>query len=100
MVTSKKKTANSRLSEKARYFVYILLCGDGSLYTGITNNLERRFEAHKNGKGGHYTRSREVVKFVYTEEQPNRSLASKREAEIKSWSKEDKLALIKAKATE
>ncbi|MCB9818687.1 GIY-YIG nuclease family protein [Candidatus Nomurabacteria bacterium] len=77
------------------YFVYILLCGDGSLYTGITNNLERRFEAHKNGKGGHYTRARKVVKFVYTEEHSSRSLALKREAEIKSWKKEDKLILIK-----
>jgi len=78
------------------YFVYILECDDGSLYTGITNNLERRLEAHQSGKGGRYTRGRNVVKFVYTEEQPNRSSASKREAEIKSWRREDKLALIKS----
>ncbi len=81
------------------YFVYILECGDGSLYTGITNNLERRFAAHQNGKGGHYTRGRQVVKFLYTEEHPNRSSASKREAEIKSWHREDKLALIKVNGT-
>ena len=76
------------------YFVYILECGDGSLYTGITTDLERRFAAHQKGQGGHYTRSRQVVKFVYTEEHPNRSEASKREAEIKKWRKERKLELI------
>ncbi len=76
------------------YFVYILLCADGSLYTGITNDLPRRFLAHKNGQGGHYTRSRQVVKFVYTEEHQSRSAALKREAEIKSWRKEKKLELV------
>ena len=77
------------------YFVYILECGDGSLYTGITNDLERRFAAHQKGLGGHYTRGRQVVKFVYTEEHPNRSEATKREAEIKKLRKERKLELIK-----
>lgn len=77
------------------YFVYILECDDGTLYTGITNNLERRFEAHQSGKGGRYTRGRKVVKFVYTEELKDRSSASKREAEIKRWRKEAKFALIK-----
>ena len=76
------------------YFVYILLCKDGSLYTGITNDLERRFIAHQKGQGGHYTRSRQVVKFVYTEEHQSRSSALKREAEIKGWRKEKKLELI------
>jgi len=76
------------------YFVYILLCSDGSLYTGITNNLDRRLLAHQNGKGGNYTRSRPGVKFVYIESHSNRSLASKREAQIKSWRRENKLALI------
>lgn len=76
------------------YFVYILLCGDDSLYTGITNDLKKRLLAHQTGKGGHYTRSREVVKFVYTEEHQSRSSALKREAEIKSFRKEKKLKLI------
>lgn len=76
------------------YFVYILECGDRSLYTGITNDLKRRFEQHKNKEGGHYTSSKQVVKVVYTEEHPNRSSALKREAEIKSWRREKKLALI------
>ena len=78
------------------YFVYILKCGDGSLYTGITNDLERRFAAHQKGQGGHYTKARKVVAFVHTEEHPDRSSALKREAEIKRWPKERKLALIRS----
>ncbi len=76
------------------YFVYILKCGDKSLYTGITTDLKRRFEEHKSGAGGHYTRAKKVVKIVYTEEQPNRSAALKRETEIKRLTREQKLALI------
>lgn len=77
------------------YFLYILKCADGSLYTGITTDLARRFEEHKNKKGGHYTSAHKVLKIAYREEHPNRSSASKREAEIKSWPKEKKLELIK-----
>lgn len=76
------------------YLVYILECGDGSLYTGITNNLERRFIEHTNKKGGHYTSSKKIIKIVYTENHLNRSLALKREAEIKSWRREKKIQLI------
>ena len=76
------------------YYVYILLCGDGSLYTGITNDLKKRLLAHQIGKGGHYTRSREAVKFVYAEKQKSRSSALKREAEIKKLKKEQKQKLI------
>ncbi len=77
------------------YHVYILKCKDNTLYTGITNDLSRRFSEHKNGKGGHYTRSRGVKKLLYTKECPDRSSALKREAEIKSWTREKKLDLIK-----
>jgi len=77
------------------YFVYILKCRDGSLYTGITTDLKRRLEQHKSGKGGHYTRSRKVIGIVYSERHPNRSVASKREAEIKGWSREKKLNLLR-----
>lgn len=76
------------------YFVYILECKDGSLYTGITTDVKRRFDEHKRGIGGHYTRAKGVVKVVYTEKHPDRSSASKREAEIKGWPREKKLALI------
>lgn len=76
------------------YFVYILACDDDTLYTGITTNLERRFLQHKNGKGANYTRSRNVLGFVYVEQQNDRSSALKREAEIKSWNKTKKVDFI------
>jgi len=77
------------------YYVYILECLDKSLYTGITTDIKRRFAEHKAKEGGAYTRSRKVVKIVYTEKQPDRSSASKREAEIKKLTKAKKLKLIK-----
>jgi putative endonuclease len=76
------------------YFVYILECKDGSLYTGITTDLKRRFREHKNKEGGHYTSAKGVVRIVHSEQHPNRSSASKREAEIKSWRREKKQALF------
>lgn len=76
------------------YYVYLILCEDNSIYTGITNNLERRFKEHSEGKGGHYT-SRGVVQFLHSEKVKTRSRALKREAEIKSWPREKKLNLVK-----
>ena len=67
----------------------------GSFYTGITTNVERRFDEHKSGAGGHYTSSKEVTRIVYTEEYPDRSSALKREKQIKGWRREKKLELIK-----
>jgi putative endonuclease len=81
-------------SKGSAYIVYIIECADGSLYTGITTDLKRRFAEHQKGVGGHYTRSRGVKKLVYNEKQPNRSLASRREAEIKRLTREQKLSLI------
>ena len=77
------------------YYVYIIECKDGSLYTGITTDVERRFQEHKNGTGGHYTKAKQAVKVVYSQKYPDRSSALKREAEIKSWSRRKKLELIK-----
>ena len=77
------------------YFLYIIECGDGSLYTGITTNVDRRLSEHKKGKGGHYTSSRKVIKLLYTERKKNRSSALKREAEIKKLTREQKLKLAK-----
>ncbi|MCR4328341.1 MAG: GIY-YIG nuclease family protein [Patescibacteria group bacterium] len=77
------------------YFVYLMECTDGSLYTGITTNLERRFEEHVSRHGGNYTRAHKARRIVYTEEYPSRSEALKREAEIKSWQRKKKLMLIK-----
>lgn len=79
------------------YYLYILECKDGTLYTGITTDVVRRFNEHKNKKGGHYTSAKEAVRVVYTEEHPNRSEASKREAEIKGFAREKKLCLIQQK---
>ena len=76
------------------YFVYVLECKDGTLYTGVTTDLKRRLEEHKKGVGGNYTRSHGAKRFVYTERAASRSTAQKREAEIKSWSRQKKKNLI------
>ena len=73
------------------WFVYILLCADGSFYTGCTNNLEKRLLDHKNGKGGHYTKAKKAIKIIYSEELSTHSNALKREAEIKRWSRNKKI---------
>lgn len=77
------------------WVVYILQCGDGTLYTGVTNNLELRLKKHSGGTGAKYTRGRGPFKIMLSEQHPDRAMASKREAEIKSLSKSAKLALIK-----
>ena len=77
------------------YFVYILKCKDGTLYTGITTDLERRLAEHKSGKGASYTRARKAGTIVYSEKKKNRSTASKREAEIQSWTRARKLAFVR-----
>lgn len=79
------------------YFVYILRCGDDSLYTGSTNDVERRLATHQSGKGAKYTRSRPPVALVYRETLPDRSAALRREWEIKGLSREKKLELIAKK---
>ena len=77
------------------YFIYLLECNDGSIYTGITNDVERRFSEHRRGQGGRYTRARKAVKLLHTEIHPDRSSALKREAEIKRWNRKKKLTLAK-----
>jgi len=73
--------------------VYIILCSDDSLYTGITTDLERRFRRHAEGEGAKYFRCRQPVRIVYHESGHTRSSAARREAEIKSISREEKLLL-------
>ena len=73
--------------------LYILRCGDGTLYTGITTDVEKRLEAHRCGKGAKYTRGRGPLELVYREECGDHSAALKREAEIKKLSREEKLKL-------
>lgn len=76
------------------YWLYILRCGDGSLYTGTTGDVERRLKAHREGKGAKYTRGRGPLEVVYREELPDKSAALKREWAVKQLSREEKLKLI------
>ena len=75
-------------------YVYILRCGDGSLYTGWTNHLEERVAAHRAGRGAKYTRGRGPVELVYWERFSTREEAMRREYAIKRLSRADKLKLI------
>ena len=74
--------------------VYILRCGDGTLYTGCTNDLPRRLKAHQDGRGAKYTRSRPPVALAYQEAAADRSAALRREAAIKRLTRGEKLELI------
>ena len=76
------------------WVVYILKCADDTLYTGITNNLDARLAKHESGAGAKYTRSRGPYEVLFTERHETRSTATKREAEIKSLSRERKLQLV------
>ena len=76
------------------WIVYILKCADGTLYTGITNDLDRRILEHEAGHGAKYTRGRGPFELVYNEICNGRGEASKREIEIKSLNRERKLRLV------
>ena len=73
------------------YYVYVLRCADDSLYTGVTNDLEKRMKAHKEGKGSKYVRSRLPFTLIYSERKRNKIYACKRESEIKSWPRSKKI---------
>ncbi len=75
-------------------YTYILRCGDGSLYTGWTNDLEKRIRTHNEGRGGKYTRSRLPVELVYHEEFETKEEAMRREWEIKQLTRAEKEKLI------
>ena len=75
------------------WHVYIILCSDNSLYTGITTDLERRFRQHSKGEGAKYFRGRQPVRIVYQEDGHTRSSAGRRETEIKAIPREEKLLL-------
>ena len=74
--------------------MYVLRCGDGSLYTGWTNDLKQRLAAHQSGKNAKYTRNRLPIDMVYYEELPDKSTALKRENELKNLKKAEKELLI------
>ena len=75
-------------------YTYIVKCSDETLYTGQTNNLKKRLEAHNSGKGAKYTKNRRPVELVYFEEYDTKQEAMKREYAIKQLSRQKKLALI------
>jgi putative endonuclease len=78
-----------------KYYVYIVLCSDGSLYTGVTNDIKKRLKAHNMGKAGaKYTRGRRPVTLVYKKEFPDKSSALKEEYRIKQLNKIEKIHLI------
>lgn len=75
--------------------LYILRCGDGSLYTGITTDVQKRLAAHRSGKGAKYTRGRGPLELVYSEECGSHSDGLRRELEIKRLTREEKEMLIR-----
>ena len=78
---------------QSNWFVYLVRCADGSLYTGITKDVARRFRQHNAGTASRYTRSRLPVQLVYHEAQPDQSSALKREAAIKAMTRREKLVM-------
>jgi putative endonuclease len=96
---AKKKTATKKKVKKTFWDVYVIQTRSGRLYTGIALSKEKRFLEHKNDpkKGAKFFRSDPPLKIVYSEKKKNRSEATKREREIKSLSRKEKLILIKSK---
>jgi putative endonuclease len=88
----KKKRKNKKNTDNLdeAWFLYILRCKDGSLYTGITKDLERRFKMHNDGKASKYTRTRRPLKLVYKETCQSHTQALVRECQIKEFSKDKK----------
>ena len=79
------------------WYVYIIECKDGKLYTGITNNLERRIRDHNSGNGCRFTKYRAPVELLYSEDCLTRQESLRREAQIKQLERVEKLALIETK---
>ena len=92
-VGRRRKFEQRQMTGSADWFVYILECADGSLYTGIARDLDARIKIHNDGAGAKYTRGRLPVKLIYSEAAHNRSSALRREHEIKQWPRQSKLAL-------
>jgi predicted GIY-YIG superfamily endonuclease len=78
------------------WYVYMLKCQDGTIYTGVTDDIARRFKEHAQGKGGHYTNYNRPKEVLYKEPFEERSDAEQREQQIKRWSRAKKLALVGA----
>jgi len=91
----KAKTAKRGAKSREKWFLYILRCSDGSLYTGVTKDLARRFKMHQAGRASRYTRSHGPVEMVYSETCHDRSSALIRECEVKEWPRPKKEQLIR-----
>ena len=93
-ISQKCKRVKYDEKRKKLNYTYIVLCNDGSLYTGWTTDLERRISTHNRGEGARYTRSRLPVRLVYYEEFETKQEAMSREAKIKRLAREEKLKLV------
>lgn len=83
------------MGETKPWFVYMVKCKDGSIYTGISNNVEDRLKEHNAGQGGKFTARKRPVTLIFQEEQADKSSALQREGQIKNWSRVKKEALSK-----
>lgn len=90
------KAGTKESAMENHWYLYILRCGDGSLYTGITTDVARRLDAHRRGKGAKYTRGRGPLTLLYREECGTHSQALKRELAVKALTREDKEALARS----
>ncbi len=78
------------VNDKGFWYLYMLRCSDGSIYTGITNNVESRVKEHNQGYGAEYTEQRRPVSLIYQETHPDQSSARRREEQIKRWGRKKK----------
>ena len=85
---------NLAMTKNSQWYIYIIRCADDTLYTGISNHLEKRIDSHNAGNGAKYTKGRGPVELIYKEKSQDKSTASKREAEIKKLTRKEKLKLI------
>ena len=88
------------MNQPVTWYVYIILCSDNSLYTGITTDLQRRFAQHAAGRGAKFFRGRQPLQVVYHESGHTRGSASARETQIKGLARREKLLLISSKTNE
>ena len=94
ILTTTNSFSKAKVSKTHPWFIYILECQDGSFYTGITTDIERRLKMHNDGKGARFTRSRRPVKVIYQESLSTRAQALIREYKIKALSRIKKQALV------
>ena len=95
-IATPKPSDGKKGEKRGKAYAYMLKCKDGSLYTGWTNDIEKRVAAHNAGKGGKYTRAHLPVSLVYCEEFDCKEEAQRREWEIKQLTREEKLELVKS----